>query len=217
VKLPAVAIAASFVGGIVLGLSTWFARASGSQSFLLECCGAACVSILVGLVFLRLGRLTLSATASLLAWVVLGVLSAAVAQQPLPSDHAVRLVDSGQRDLHSPLRWYGTLRDEPVRPPWGYGYEIDLTGVDYHGTAEPLQGGLRLSFTPHADDPAMPDVHRGRRRRVLTQAKRPQVFRDNGAFDRRAYLATQNVDVTATLRAPQLFTRVARVTAATAE
>jgi len=213
-RLPAVAIAASFVCGIVLGLSTWFARASGSHEFLVACCGAAGGLILMGLSFLHLKRLALSATASLLAWVALGVLSAAIAHQPVPSDHVVTLVESGQLDLHSPLRWYGTLRDEPVRLPWGYGYEIELSGVDYHGATEPLQGGLRLSFTPHADDPVMPDVHAGDGVAVLTQAKRPQVFRDNGAFDRRAYLATQNVYLTAALRTPQLLER-ARVARAT--
>jgi hypothetical protein len=100
VKLPAAAIAASFVCGILLGLSTWLARANGSHSFLLGCCAVAGVSIVAGLVLLRLHRLALSATASLLAWVALGILSAGIAQQPLPSDHVVRLVDGGQLDLH---------------------------------------------------------------------------------------------------------------------
>jgi hypothetical protein len=119
VRLPAVAIAASFLCGIVLGLSTWFARASGSHSFLFGCCGAAGLLIVAGLVFLRLDRLVLSATASLLCWLALGVLSAGIAQQPLPSGHVATLVDSGYLDLHTPLRWYGTLRDEPARLPWG--------------------------------------------------------------------------------------------------
>jgi len=118
VKLPAAAIAASFVCGIVLGLRTWFARASGSHSFVVGCCAAG-VLILAGLVFLRLNRLALSATASLLAWAALGVLSAGIAQQPLPSDHIARLVDSGQLALHAPLRWYETLCDEPARLTWG--------------------------------------------------------------------------------------------------
>jgi predicted membrane metal-binding protein len=49
------------------------------------------------------------------------------------------------------------------------------------------------------------------------QAKRPQVFRDDGAFDRRAYLATQNIDLTATLRDPRLLecTSSARITPST--
>jgi competence protein ComEC len=37
----------------------------------------------------------------------------------------------------------------------------------------------------------------------------PQVFRDEGAFDRRAYLAQQNVDLVARLRPPELIARVA--------
>jgi predicted membrane metal-binding protein len=39
---------------------------------------------------------------------------------------------------------------------------------------------------------------------VLAQGRRPQVFRDEGAFDRRAYLATQGIDLVATLRSPDL-------------
>lgn len=44
---------------------------------------------------------------------------------------------------------------------------------------------------------------------VLTEAKRPQVFRDEGAFDRRAYLSQQSIDLVATLRAPELIERIA--------
>jgi competence protein ComEC len=208
VKTPAVAIAASFVCGIVLGLSTGFAHRSTSHIFLVECSVIAGFSILAGLTFLRFNRLAYGAAASLLSWIALGVLSAAVAQQPLPPDHVVRLVDNGTLGLHSPLRWYGTLRDEPARLPWGVGYEIELTGVDYQGTTVPLHGGMRLSFTPHTNDQAMPDLHVGDGIFVLTQAKRPQVFRDDGAFDRRAYLATQNIDLTAPLRAPELIERI---------
>jgi len=181
VKLPTVAIAASFVRGIELGLSKSFAHASSSRSFLLGCALLAGLSILTGAVLLRFDCLIVSATISLVVWMALGMLSASIAQQPLPPDHVVRLVDSGQLDLHSPLRWHGTLRDEPARLPWGYGYEIELTGVDYHGATAALQGGMRLSFTPHTDDQELPVLHAGDGISVLTQAKRPQVFRDEGA------------------------------------
>jgi competence protein ComEC len=43
----------------------------------------------------------------------------------------------------------------------------------------------------------------------LTEAKRPQGFKDEGAFDRRTYLAQQNVDLVATLRATELIERIA--------
>ena len=206
-KLPAVAIAASFTCGIVLGLSKAFAHAGSSHSFLLGCTLLAGLSILTGVVLLRFNYVTVSATVSLVAWIALGVLSASMAQQPLPPDHVVRLVDSGQLDLRSPLRWHGTLRDEPARLPWGYGYEIELTGVDYRGTTAVVHGGMRLSFTPHTGEHELPVLHTGDGITVLTQAKRPQFFRDEGAFDRRAYLATQNIDLTATLRAPELIER----------
>lgn len=43
---------------------------------------------------------------------------------------------------------------------------------------------------------------------VFAQARRPQVFRDEGAFDRRAYLAQQNVHLLATLRSSSLLERI---------
>ena len=81
----------------------------------------------------------------------------------------------------------------------------------------PARGGLRVSFSENSEQAAAPDVHAGDELVVATQAKRPQVFRDDGAFDRRAYLAEQNVDLVATLRAPGLMERTAasRTTAAT--
>jgi hypothetical protein len=207
-KTPAVAIAASFVCGIVLGLGTGFAHRSTSHSFLVECSVIAGLSILAELTFLRFDRLACGAAASLLSWIALGVLSAAIAQQPLAQDHVVPLVDSGTLSLHSSLRWYGTLRDEPARLPWGAGYEIELAGVGYHSATVALHGGMRLSSTPHSGDHALSDLHAGDGVAVLTQAKRPPVFRDDGAFDRRAYLATQNIDLTAALRAPELIERI---------
>ena len=47
---------------------------------------------------------------------------------------------------------------------------------------------------------------------VLTEAKRPQAFKDEGVFDRRAYLAQQNIDLVATLRTPELVVRIASQT-----
>src|ERR1700674_1457839 len=57
-----------------------------------------------------------------------------------------------------------------------------------------------------------PYLHAGDEVAVLTEAKRPQLFKDEGAFDRRAYLAQQNIDLVATLRAPELIERIASPT-----
>ena len=103
----------------------------------------------------------------------------------------------------------GTLRDEPAKLPWGYGLQINLSGVEFEGAALPVQGGLRVSFAPHPAQAPLPELHAGDEVSVLTEAKLPQVFRVEGAFDRRAYLAQQNVDLVATLRSPELIERVA--------
>jgi competence protein ComEC len=69
-----------------------------------------------------------------------------------------------------------------------------------------------LSFTPHSEGQLPPQLHAGDEIPVLTEAKQPQVFKDEGAFDRRAYLAEQNIDLVATLRATELVERTAPAT-----
>jgi competence protein ComEC len=165
--------------------------------------------IFAGVLLTVVGRLVLAATSSFFAWMFLGVIAACVAEQPRVSDHILSLVAASRIDLHAPLRWHGTLRDEPARLPWGVGYEIELTGVESQNQLVPALGGLRLSFSPHPDNLEPPDLHAGDAIVVVAQAKLPQVFRDEGTFDRRAYLASQNIELVATLRASELLTRTA--------
>jgi hypothetical protein len=96
--------------------------------------------VFVGILLVRFNRLFPALAASLLSWVLLGFLGACIAEQSLSADH---------------------LRDAPAPIPWGTGYGIELSGVEFEG-----------------------------------------------AFDRRAYLAQQNIDLVATLRAPELIERV---------
>jgi competence protein ComEC len=208
VKLPAVAIATLFACGIALGLCPPVARQATSRFLLVSGLAATALLILAAILLVAFERLTLGFAAGLLSWVVLGVTSAWIAEQPLPENHVVTLIAENRLDLHSPLKWHGRLRDEPTKLPWGAGYEMELTGVDYHDAWTPLVGGMRLSFIPHPGEPAPASAHAGDEITVLAQAKRPPVFRDEGAFDRRAYLASQDIDLVATLRAPELLERL---------
>jgi hypothetical protein len=103
-------------------------------------------------------------------------------------------------DIHSPLRWHGTLRDEPATLPWGISYEIALTRVDSQDRAVPVRGGLRVTSSPHGKESLPADVHAGDEIAVVAQARLPQMFRDEGAFDWRPYLRSQGVELTAALR-----------------
>jgi competence protein ComEC len=209
VKLPALAITAAYAGGIVLGLCIGGMHALRSRTFLLTLFTLAVIFILAGLLLTTRNRLLLGATTSLLTWAVFGVMSEQIADQPRATDDVLSLLEQEKLQLKTSLRWHGHLRDEPARLPWGFGYEIELTGVEYQNALVPASGGLRLSFSMQPDQAMPPDLHAGDEVAVLAQAKLPQVFRDDGAFDRRAYLASQNIDVVATLRSPLLLEREA--------
>jgi hypothetical protein len=203
-RLPALAIATAFAGGMALGLHPAVARNASSLRLLAFSFFIVAVLVGAGILLLTFGRLSSAAAASLLTWVFLGFLGAVVAEQPRPVDHVVSLVEQGRIALHTPLRWHGRLRDEPARLPWGYGYEIELSGVSFQEELHSTRGGLRLSFSTRPDQQVPSDLHAGDEVTVLAEAKQPQLFKDEGAFDRRTYLAQQNIDLVATLRAPEL-------------
>jgi hypothetical protein len=185
-KLPAIAITAAFALGIACGLNSEVAQHAGSQKFIaLLFCGAAS-SLLIGFVFACRSRVVFAGLASLLCWVMLGVAGVCIHEQPRRLDHILSLAEAGKISLKSPLRYYGRLADEPEKLPWGEGYDIELSGVDHQGLFVHASGGLRLGYILQTDHAGRVTLHAGDAITVLTRAKLPQVFRDEGAFDRRA-------------------------------
>lgn len=208
-KLPAVAIATAFAGGILLGRSDSLPPVVLPRSILALGFAAIFVFLLSSLLLAWRGRVWAAAIISLMVWIELGAIAMRIAERPLPAEHVLTRLAAGQIELKTPLQWDGTLRDEPARLPWGYGLDLELSGVDTAQGRVPLAGGMRLSFTPRGDDATLPEVHAGDAVSVLTKARLPQVFRDDGAFDRRAYLAQQDIQLVAALRASSLLQRIA--------
>src|SRR5208283_1955548 len=201
-RIPALALAVAFSGGILLGrqlqVTPDVLRLSLTGVIFLLICAA---------LFVWCDSLRAAAIFSLLSWICLGALAILLTSGPLPAEHVLSRIAAGQIELKTPLRWYGRLRSEPSRLPWGL--ELELAGVETAQGTIPVVGGMRVSFTPKDSDPSLPEVHAGDEVSVLTQARLPQVFRDAGAFDRRAYLAQQNIHLLATLRASSLLERIA--------
>ncbi|MGB6461815.1 MAG: DNA internalization-related competence protein ComEC/Rec2 [Candidatus Acidiferrum sp.] len=218
-RVPAIGIVAFFACGVALGQAPWIAGRASSHSFVIISLVVATSLICSGFFLTRSTRLFPAAMASALSWFFLGLIGAGIAEQPRPSGFVLSLLNAGRIDLKTPLRWHGRLRDEPARLPWGYGYEIQLTGVEFEGSLVHTRGGLRLNLTetPEEMQTPAPDVHSGDEVTVVALAKLPQIYRDDGAFDRRAYLEQQNIDLIASLRAPQLMerTKAASTTPAT--
>ena len=218
-KLPAVAIASAFAAGVALGLCPPLVTLPTSPHFLQFSLSLAAVLIALSFFLLRRG-VPVAGASSLVAWLLLGVIGFAITQQPPPPNYVLRLVEAGTIDLHTPLRWQGTLRDEPTDLPWGTSLDIALTSVEFQQQSIAITGGLRVTSSVVAQTilsarssarstTPLPVLHSGDTISVLTQARLPQFFRDDGAFDRRAYLRQQGVDLTATLRAPELLQIVA--------
>jgi len=207
-KLPAVAIAAAFVGGSLLGWWNPLHSAFGVP-FVAGVSLLACAILLLAVALILRKLLLLAALASFLCWTTLGILGMALTRQPLPAEHILNRVAARSVDLKTPQRWHGRLRGDPESVPWGYNFQIELTGVDSAaaGGVLPVEGGLRLAFSPKENDPS-PNLHAGDEVVFLTQARLPQFFRDEGAFDRRSYLSQQGVDLQATLRSGKLLERV---------
>ncbi len=207
-KLPAVALAASFAGGILLGLQPVAARHATSRNFLALLFVFLLVCLLAAIPLSGRGKLWPSTSCSLAAWVALGIFAACVAQQPLPPEHVLRRMAAGQISGKAPLRYVGRLRNEISRLPWGYGLELDLTRVETAAGALPLRGGMRVGFTPKVGEPGLAELHAGDEIAVLAAARLPLVYKGAGAFDRREFLAQQNIHVQATLRASSLLQKI---------
>ena len=220
-KLPAVAIVAAFAGGILLG--GWqVLRCIERPSLLVALVGVILLLLVLGFVFVGRDAIWSGSGVSLAGWLALGMLAAVIAGRPLPPEQVLARIAANQIPQHTPLRWHGVLRDEPSRLPWGYGMDLSLAGVETANGYIPTTGGMRLAFTPHEGDAALPELHAGDEVAALTEARLPLVYRDVGAFDRREFLARQDIHVLATLRArvllektgaarPALAFRVARI------
>src|SRR5712664_3022572 len=104
-RLPAVAIAAVFAGGILLGLHPAVARNAASSLLLSISFLAIAVLILTGILLVRIGRLFPATVASLLSWAMLGFLGVCVAEQPRDSHHVISLMEQGRLPMKTPLRW----------------------------------------------------------------------------------------------------------------
>jgi len=183
------------------------ANRASSRDFAFGEAGAALLLIVAAIFLLSRQYLRGATILALAVWLVLGFLGATIAQEPRPKNYILNVIQSGELDVHTPLRWHGVLRDEPATLPWGVSYEIELTSVDYRDVSISIQGGLRATYTPDADEHALPNVHAGDQVGLVAQARLPQFFRDAGVFDRRAYLRSQGIDLTAALRSTELLER----------
>ena len=199
-KVPALWIAAAFAAGIGIAdrwphsLRLWIPIAA--------------MAIVAGAILAWRMRLAAAWALALIACAAVGAVAICAEHAAVPQNHVARLVAAGRLDLSEPLRWRGSLRENPLRLPWGRRYEIDLESVELVGASLPIRGGLRLNLYGGEDSrnaqAAPQGLRAGDRVEALVKARLPRNFGDPGAFDLRGYLARQKIDLTGSLRSGEL-------------
>ncbi len=199
--LPFLWIVAALGCGIVL------ARAAALPAALWL--AAAVATLALAFAFLRRSKLNGAWATGLACWFFIGALASALEPQALPANHVSRLADAGAIPDDIALRWRGRLRSDPLRLPWGLRYEIALEAVEIEGRTRAISGGLRASYFRNSQDTEPPPLLRaGDRVEALTRARVPRNFLNPGAFDARAHMAREGIDLTASLRSTELLRKL---------
>jgi competence protein ComEC len=213
-KTPSLYILMAFAAGI-LATSLHLFSGEFSTGFPVRWAVAiSCVAFIAALLLCFFRANSWAFAAACVGWATTGALALSLAQHSPPANLASTMIEDGRLDASEPLRWRGTLREDPERLPWGERFEIELEQVTISGDVLSVSGGLRaMHYIYYAQPDSQSDallsgLHAGDRVELMAQARLPRNFMDPGAFDFRAQLARQGIVLTATLRSIQLLHRL---------
>ncbi len=205
-KLPLVWIVVALAAGVALA-SFYPGMPPGKPTVWLALAGAA---MLASFGLLLRPRLIPAWVFALMAWALLGAGAARLEQLAKPANHVTTLLASGRLDTSEVLRWRGRLRQDPIRLPWGWRYEVDLDETEIAGQPVSLTGGLRISqFSKDSSEDPLPGLRAGDRVEALVRARPPHNFGNPGAFDALGHLAREGIHLTGTLRSAELLRKIA--------
>lgn len=204
-KFPALALAAFLASGIV---AERFLATSFPQSALLFIVSSAAL-IVAGLVLVVARRTTVAWMAVLLAWSALGASASRLERFDVPADHITALLAQNALNIDQPLRWRGTLRQDPLTLPWGVRHQLDLEAVQSAGQWMAVSGGLRSdSYFPDNSAGERSPLRAGDRVEILARARTVRNFGNPGSFDYRTFLARQDIHLTSTMRSSELIEKI---------
>lgn len=198
-KIPGLCVLPAFCTGIIIA-----ALYPASGRFAILCATALFLSAVA---LWRYHLYTASFAGVLVGWMALGFLALVVQQHNRPANLASHLVETNAVDSSFPMRWRGVLREDPETLPWGTRFDVDLDSVQVSGEQLNVSGGLRATY--FGEDVARAEAFRaGDSVELLAQAHLPRNFKDPGAFDTRAELERQNIQLAASLRSLELVNQI---------
>ncbi len=187
---PALFAATALASGIALSHCYWISAAHLLLGIL----------PLSGLALLLRIRSRLTLLPLLLAWTLLGWLTAEIQPHPSPHRALLTLADGTTHTIIGRVVRYNALRLTESEKPYSHvrqqeqerSIQLTVDQVD----SQPMHGGLRLAIFAPASMTLEP-VRCGDRITVDASIKQPQQYRDPGVWDGRAWLASQGVDALA--------------------
>jgi competence protein ComEC len=197
VKLPALWLALAFAAGIAAGAGV----TRGVTLWVVACLIAIAAGICLSL-FARHSLVV--GSLALAAWFTLGGAAAQLERNDVPQNDVATQIAHGALDTKEPLRWLGRMREDPEATPLGWRYTIDLQSVEETGRTLPVHGGLRLTYYRSSDNENPPALRAGDTIEALSRVRIPRNYMDPGAFDERAYLARQGIELLGELRSVEL-------------
>jgi ComEC/Rec2-related protein len=140
-------------------------------------------------------------------WMALGFLALVAQQHSRPANLTSSLIESKRIESNFPIRCRGVLRENAETLPWGTRFDVDLESIQLSSEQVKVSGGLRATY--FGEDFARAAALRAEDRiELIAQAHLPRKFKDPGAFDTRAELARQNIQLTASLRSLELVNHI---------
>jgi len=198
-KLPGLCVLPAFCIGI---LAAALHPASGCPVFF---CALALLLLAFALWQMRWN--TSAFVIVLTAWSVLGFFALETQHHRRPVNLASALIESGAIESTLPMRWRGVLRENSETLPWGTRFDIELESVEVSGQSVTVSGGFRATYFGE-DVARVQSLRAGDRVELLALAHLPRNYKDPGAFDTRAELARQNIQLTASLRSLELVNHI---------
>ena len=193
---PVLLAAIAFAGGICLARMAWVTPSLLLAGFLV----AVCVTVVASRTALRVATLPL-----LLTWLLLGTFAAQCGPAPDPQTALIANADMLQRGVTGHVirvqRQTTANEKQPGTPE--IRTQIDIA-VDHVEEITPdvsqmvaIEGGVRAAMYSAAD--AAPDFRCGEPVAMTLRMRVPDIYRDPGAFDERAYLLKQGIGAIASV------------------
>src|SRR5579859_19366 len=216
-KSPLLVLASFFALGIFLARPEHLLLSESIRDIaLLLACGG--ISVICGLIFLKVGWWRASFLLALAGFGIAGATTDYLFEFRFPPNHVRYLASSGI-DTAGPVRLEGVLASTPIRTRYGLDFDMEASGIEVESSTSraqlhPLSGRIRMRIETSEDPEAwsvieLMHLQLGDSIRTLVRLSRPRIYRNPGSFDFRRWMESmEDVYWEGTIKSPLLLEKL---------